>query len=68
MLGRVEDQTKGYLDVIPSLFCLQNKHDKLVFFMCKKDQTFSRYQYVTMEFEDKLQGRILRNVLKMFPY
>ena len=68
MLGRVEDQTKGYLDVIPSLFCLQNKHDRLIFVMCKKDQTFSRYQYVTMEFEDKLQGRILRNVLKMFPY
>lgn len=67
MLGLVEDQTKGYLDVIPSLFCLRNKHDRLVFFMCKKDQTYSRFQYVTKEYENKIQGRVLRNVLKFFP-
>ena len=67
LLGFVDERIRGFLDVVPSLICLKNKHNKLVYFKCKKEQTYSRYHYVTGEYANKLKGRIVRNLLDLLP-
>lgn len=71
MLNYVQKETRGFLDVIPSIRYLSNKHDRLVYFFCRKDQTYSRYQYVRQQYTEKyanrLSGRIMRNLLNLIP-
>ncbi len=71
MLNYVQNETKGFLDVVPNIRCLGNKHDRLIYFFCKKDQTYSRYQYVQQQYTEKyahrLSGRIMRNLLGLIP-
>ena len=68
MLSRVQELTRGYLEPIPGIQCLRNKHDRLTYYACKREQTYLRYQYVTQEYSNKLKGRVARNILKMLPY
>ena len=63
----VQNQTKDCFDVVPSICYLQNKHNRLAYFFCMKNQTYSRFQYVTNEFSNKIQGRVIRNVLNLLP-
>lgn len=71
MLNYVQKETQGYLDVIPNIGCLSNKHDRVVYFLCRKDQTYLRFQHVRQQYKDKyanrLSGRILRNLLGLIP-
>lgn len=71
MLDYVQKGTCGFLDVIPNITYLSNKHDRLIYLFCKKDQTYSRYQYVIQQYNDKyahrLSGRIMRNLLGLIP-
>lgn len=71
MLDYVQRETKGFLEVIPSIRYLGNKHDRLVYFFCRKDQTYSRFQYVRKwyadEYANRLSGRIMRNLLGLIP-
>ena len=71
MLNYVQKETRGFLEVIPNIRYLSNKHDRLVYFFCRKDQTYSRYQYVRQQYADKyanrLSGRIMRNLLNLIP-
>ena len=67
MLLYINKHTKGYLDVIPGIRCLKSKHNRLVYYACKRDQTYSRYEYVTKEYADTMQGRIIRNILNLLP-
>ena len=71
MLNYVQKETRGFLDVIPNIRYLSNKHDRLLYFFCRKDQTYSRFQYVRQQYADKysnrLSGRIMRNLLDMIP-
>lgn len=71
MLNYVQKETYGFLDVIPNMTYLSNKHDRLIYLFCKKDQTYSRYQYVSKQYNDKyahqLFGRIIRNLLGLIP-
>lgn len=71
MLDYVQKETYGFLDVIPNITYLSNKHDRLVYFFCRKDQTYSRFQYVMRQYTDKyanqLSGRIMRNLLGLIP-
>ena len=64
----VRDHTKNFLDVVPKVCCLQNKHNRLAYFACRKRQTYSRFQYVTNVYANKLRGRALRNLLNLLPY
>ena len=63
-----ENRTKGYLEPIPDVRCLKNKHYRLLYFACKRDQTYSRFLYVYDVYSEKLKGRVLRNVLNLLPY
>ena len=71
ILTYVQKETQGFLDVIPNISYLNNKHDRLLYFFCKKDQTYSRFQYVRQQYTDKysnrLSGRIMRNLLNLIP-
>jgi len=71
MLDYIQNETKGFLDVIPNIRYLSNKHDRLIYFFCRKDQTYLRFQYVRQQYADKyanrLSGRIMRNLLGMIP-
>lgn len=66
-LAYVQKETKGFLDVIPNIRYLDNKHDRLIYFFCKKDQTYLRYQYVVQRYPNRLSGRIIRNLLNLIP-
>lgn len=63
----VQDHTEGFLDLIPDVCYLRDKHNRLAYLLCKEDQTYSRFQYVTNEYANKIQGRLLRNVLSFIP-
>lgn len=71
MLDYVQKETYGFLDVIPNISYLTNKHDRLIYFFCRKDQTYSRFQYVWQQYTEKyanrLSGRIMRNLLGLIP-
>ena len=71
MLNYVQKETHGFLDVIPNIRYLNDKHDRLIYFFCRKDQTYLRFQYVRQQYADKyakrLSGRIMRNLLGMIP-
>ena len=67
MLNYVQKETKGFLDVVPNIRYLGNKHDRLIYFFCKKDQTYLRFQYVTQQYANRLSGRIMRNLLNLIP-
>lgn len=64
----IDKLTDGYIDVIPNLRCLQNKHNRLIYWACRKQQTYSRYQYVTNEYANELRGRLVRKLLGFLPY
>ena len=66
-LAYVQKETKGFLDDIPNIRYLDNKHDRLIYFFCRKDQTYSRYQYVVQKYPNRLSGRIIRNLLNLIP-
>ncbi len=66
-LAYVQKETKGFLDVIPNIRYLDNKHDRLIYLFCKKDQTYLRYQYVVQRYPNRLSGRIIRNLLNLIP-
>jgi len=63
----VQDQTKDCFDVIPNICYLQNKHNRLTYFACRRNQTCSHFQYVTNEYANMIQGRVLRNMLNLLP-
>ena len=63
----VQEQTEGFLDLIPDVRCLRDKHNRLAYLLCKENQTYLRFQYVTNEYANKIQGRLLRNVLIFIP-
>ena len=71
MLDYVQRETKGFLDVIPNIRYLSNKHDRVIYFFCKKNQTYSRYQYVNQQYTEKyahrLSGRIMKNLFGLIP-
>jgi glycosyltransferase involved in cell wall biosynthesis len=71
MLDYVQKETEGFLNVIPNIRYLSNKHDRVIYFFCRKDQTYSRYQYVKQQYTEKyahrLSGRIMRNLLDLIP-
>ena len=66
MLNYVQKETKGFLDEIPSIRYLSNKHNRLIYFFCRKDQTYLRFQYV-VKLSNRLSGRIMRNLLRLIP-
>lgn len=68
MLSRVDKQFCGCLDLIPNVFCLRNKSNRLLYMACRNNQSFTRFQYVIQVYTNKLQGRVYRNVLNMLPY
>ena len=67
MLAYVQKETKDFLDVIPNIRYLGNKHDRLIYFFCRKNQTYSYYQYVVQKYPNRLSGRIIRNPLNLIP-
>ena len=68
MMTYVQEHTKQYLDVIPGVCYLHNKHNRLLYYACKNDQTYKRFWYVVKVYSNKLSGRIMRNVLYLLPY
>lgn len=71
MLDYVQKETYGFLDVIPNISYLNNKHYRLVYFLCRKDQSYLRFQFVMQKYTDKyahrLSGKIMRNLLGLIP-
>lgn len=67
LLSHIQKLTKGYLEPIHGVRYLKNKHDRLIYYACKREQTYLRYQYVNNEYSEKLLGRIVRNVLNLLP-
>ena len=63
-----QKQTEGYLEPIPNVCYLKSKHNRMLYFACKSDQTYSRFHYVYNSYPEKLKGRVLRNVLNLLPY
>ena len=66
MLNYVQKETKDYLDVIPGIRYLSNKHDRLIYVLCRKNQTYLRFQYAN-NYDNRLSGRIMRNLLNLIP-
>ena len=66
MLDYVQKETKDYLDVIPGIRYLSNKHDRLIYVLCRKNQTYLRFQYAN-NYDNRLSGRIMRNLLNLIP-
>ena len=62
-----DKESKGFFDVIPNVCYLHNKHDRLVYFVCRRKGTYSGFQYVTNVFSSKISGRILRKILSLLP-
>ena len=67
LLSFVQKETAGFLDPIPSVRYLENKHNRLVYYACKRNQSYTRFQYVTQEYSNRLSGRVMRNVLNLIP-
>lgn len=67
MYDFVNGRIKGYLDFIPSLLCLHDKHNRLLYLMSKREQTIQHYYYITNFYGISLPGRIMRNVLGLLP-
>lgn len=67
MIRYSDERTNGFLDIIPNMFCLKNKHNRLVYYACRNNQTYSRFEYVTKIYANRIQGRVLRNTLNLFP-
>ena len=63
-----DEQTEGFLEEIPSLFSMREKSNRLAYFACKNKQTYSRFHYVTEIYANKIQGKMMRTVLSLFPY
>lgn len=68
LIRLADEHTEGFLEVVPGLCSLREKGNRLAYYACKNDQTYSRFHYVNEVYAHKLQGRIVRNVLKLFPY
>ena len=68
LLSFVQVHTKGFLSCIPCVCYLRNKHNRLVYYACKKEQTYLRYEYVTKDYAEQLRGRVMRKVLDLLPY
>lgn len=64
----VDNQVKGFLEVIPGVCYIQNKHYRLLYYVCRKDQTYHRYLYVRDVYSNQWKGRVMRNVLNQLPY
>lgn len=60
LLRAADEQTKGFLDVIPKMSCLKTRYYRLVYLLCKKKQVYSHWCFVI----DKIQRNKLRRVLK----
>lgn len=71
MFNYVQKETQGFLDVIPNMRYLSDKHDRLICFLCRKDQTYCRFQYVRQRYADKyakkLSVRMMRKLLSWIP-
>lgn len=67
-LELIQSLSEGFLKVIPKITYLDNKHNRLIYFVCKKDQTYLRYKYVTEVYSRELMGRVMRNVLDLLPH
>ena len=67
LLCYADKESKGFIDVIPNVCYLHNKHDRLAYFSCRRVGTYSSFQYVTKIYANKIQGRILRNILNVLP-
>jgi glycosyltransferase involved in cell wall biosynthesis len=63
----IDERIEGYLDLIPSIRHLNNKHNRLIYYFCKRDQSISRYEYVTEVLSNNLAGRAMRNILALIP-
>lgn len=68
LVGFADEKMRGCLDAIPSVRCLGSKHDRLAYFGCRNEQTFSRYQYITTVYANTTRGRMLRNLLNLLPH
>lgn len=66
ILNYVQKETKDFLDVVPNIRYLGNKHDRLIYVLCRNNQTYLRFQYANM-YDNRLSGRIMRNLLNLIP-
>jgi len=60
LLCIADEQTKGFLDVIPKMSCLKIRYYRLVYLLCKKNQVYSHWCFVI----DKIHRSVIRKVLK----
>lgn len=67
MRGYIQNATIGFLDVIPNIRCLKEKHNRYIYFACRRDQTYSRFMSVSQIYSRQLRGKIMRNVLSLIP-
>lgn len=63
----VQNETIGFLEVIPNIGSLEEKHNRYIYYACHRDQTFSRYMYVTQVSSKRVRGKIMRNLLSLIP-
>ena len=63
----IDHQIGDCLDIVPSFRYLSNKHDRLIWLLCRKRMTLERYRYVSRVFANSIWGRILRNLLNLIP-
>ena len=63
----INKQIEPVLGYIPGIRSLHNKHDRLIYFFCRKRVSLERYRFVTTRIANTLPGRVLRNVLNLIP-
>lgn len=68
MTDYVREHTRGFMNVVPGVCSMRNKHNRLLYFACRKGQNYQRYLYVTEVYGNKLWGRIMRNFLNLLPF
>lgn len=63
----INKQIERVLRFIPSIRYLHNKHDRLIYFCCKRKVSLEKYRFVTTRLSNILPGRVLRNILNLIP-
>ena len=64
----LKERCRNVFKVIPNVRCLKDKHDRLLYFACRKNPTVERYVYAKQVLPKTLRGRAIRKVLGCLPY
>lgn len=61
---RVAKELTNFMNIVPNIHCLHNKHNKLFYVLCKHNTSYKHAIYAIKKAPNTLWGRVLRNILR----